>query len=277
MRNLLWSVVVVAVYATSAGAAPTCADQLATYDKWIAPIRSDVGNGAWISDRVDDLFAVPFHKGTLPKMPAMTLVVDVDGLHDGGKSARPVSQAEIMIEGNTNISFARSNPQAISHGILVLATRKAPAASVRAAIVAALASKEAVWLVFKPSDGKAAAPAKSSVTAELDKIKSSDIQPLVTIVRREFGACSGLITMMQQLSSETEDGRRTALVDEPRAALEKCQCKSSPAVIASILWKMSFQQLAVLVAVPAKATLPWGDAKGTWNDVAPAVVAALAK
>ncbi|HEV7556463.1 MAG TPA: hypothetical protein VGO00_13445 [Kofleriaceae bacterium] len=266
-----------AALATPAGAAPTCADQLAAYDKWVAPIRADVGNGAWMSDRVDELFAAPLHKGTLPKSPAMTLVVDVDGLHDGTKPARPISQAASMIEGNTNISFGRSNPQSISHGILVLAIAKAPAASVRAAVVAALASKEPVWLVFKPSDGKAAAPPKSAVTADLDKVKSSDVSGLVTIIQREFGACGGLMTMMQHLASDTEDTRASALVDQPRAALDKCQCKPSPAVIASILWKMAFQQLAVLISVPAKATLPWGDAKGTWNDIAPAIVAALAK
>jgi len=276
MRHL-FSFVVVTAFAMPASAAPTCAEQLAVYDKWVAPIRADVGNGAWMSDRVDELFAVPLHKGSLPKSPAMTLIVDVDGLHDGNKPARPVSQAAIMIDANTNISFARSNPQAISHGILVLATRKAPAASVRAAIVAATATTESVWLVFKPSDGKAAPPAKSSVTAELDKIKGSEVSGLVEIVRREFGACDALMTMMQQLAGETDESRRSSLVDDPRAALDKCKCKASPAVIASILWKMAFQQLAVLVPVPAKTALPWGDAKGTWNDIAPAVVAALAK
>jgi len=257
-------------------AEPGCADQLAAYASWLEPIKADLASGAVVSDRVDQLVAIPLRAGSPPKQPAMTLFVDAAGLHDGAGPARPASEAAALIAANTNIAFARTNKNAISHGVLVAATPDAPAASVRAGITAALAAHEAAWLVFRPSDGKAAAPAASSVTVELDKLGTKDVSALVTVVQREFGTCDGLMAMMRKLSGQTEASRLPILADAPRAALETCRCKPSPAAVASILWKLAFQNLAVVVPLPAKpATLPWGDAKATWKDAAPGIVKAL--
>ena len=277
-----WTVlalVAAVAYGRVAEAGSTCADQLAAYDKWFAPIKADLDKGAVSSDRVERLVAIPLRAGSPPKQSAMTLVVDKDGLHDGSGPATKVSQAKTLIAENRNLVFAKTNKNAISHGILVFATADAPAASVRAAVAAAVASKESVWLVFRPSDGKAAAPATSAVTKEIDKIDSKDIGTLVKVVQREFGKCSGLMDMMQELSSESELSRLALLASAPHAALEKCACKTEPAVTASLLWKIIFSNLAVVVPVPATGAdaLAWGDAKATWKDAAPAIVKALAK
>jgi hypothetical protein len=282
MQHRTWSallVVVGLVQGAPAHATPSCADQLGTYDKWIAPIKSDVARGAVMSDRVDELVAIPLRAGSPPKQSAMTLVVDKAGLHDGAGPARPASQAAGLIEANTNLAFARTNKHAISHGILVFATLDAPAASVRAAVTAASAAHEDVWLVFRPSDGKAAAPGPSAVTKELGKLGSKDVSTLVGVIQRELGTCDGLMEMMRELGGQTESSRLPVLTDAPRPALAKCSCKPRPDVVASILWKLAFQNLGVLVPVPAAsiAALPWGDGKTTWKDLAPAIVKALAR
>ena len=282
MKSRTWmalALVTNVAYGQPAVAAPSCADQLTTYDKWLAPIQSDLEKGAVSSDHVDQLFAIPLRVGSPPQQSAMTLVVDKAGLHDGGGDARSASEAGSLISANRNLVFAKSNKNAISHGILVFASVEAPATSVRAAVVAALASHEKVWLVFRPSDGQAAPPATSAVTAELDKLDAKDVSGLVKIVKREFGKCDGLITMLQTLSNDTESSRLELLVDAPHPALAKCSCKTQPNVVASVLWKLTFSNLAVVVPVPTKGAdaLPWGDAKSTWQDVAPAVIKVLAK
>src|SRR6185436_7361771 len=83
-----------------AAAAPSCPDQRAVLDKWLATAKTDAANGAVMSDRVDRLVAIPLKKGTAPKQPAMTLVVDKDGLHDGNQPARAVGDAKALIEAN---------------------------------------------------------------------------------------------------------------------------------------------------------------------------------
>ena len=209
----------------------------------------------------------------------MTLVVDKDGLHDGNKPARPAGDAKALIEANPNIAFARSNANAISRGILVAATADAPAASVRAAVIAAAAAREQVGLVFRPSDKKIAAPAASPLTKELEPLGSGDASKLVEIIMREFGPCDALMGMMRKLSSQTEATRMTTLISATGPAVKTCQCKPSPDRVASILWKLAFENLGTVVAVKAKdlAALPWGDAKATWAGVAPAVVKALGR
>lgn len=281
MHPRSWSVALITaalVHASAASASP-CAEQLAAFDEWLAPIKADLGKGAVMSDRVDRLVAIALRAGSPPDQPAMTLVVDAEGLHDGAGPARPAGEAAALIEGNRNLAFARTNKNAISRGIIVAAASEAPVGAVRAAVVAALASREAVWLAFRGADGQAAAPAASAVSAELDKLEAKDVSGLVAVVQREFGACDGLMAMMRKLSGQTEASRRSTLAGAPRAALEACGCKARPDVVASILWKLAFANLGVLVPVPAKgsAALPWGDGKARWADAAPAVVKALTR
>jgi hypothetical protein len=67
MQHRTWSallVVVGLVQGAPAHATPSCADQLGTYDKWIAPIKADVARGAVMSDRVDELVAIPLRAGS---------------------------------------------------------------------------------------------------------------------------------------------------------------------------------------------------------------------
>ena len=270
---MIRALVLVAVLAAPHAVAEPCAKKIAAYDKWLAPIKDDVAKGAVLADRVERWVAIPLRKGTPPKQSAMTIVVDKDGLHDGDGSAVPPSAAGALIEENVNISFARTNANAISRGILIAATPDAPASSVKAAVAAA-AAKENVWLVFRPSDGTAKAPAKSAVTEELG---TRDVNALVKVITKEFGACSGLMSMMRSLGGQTESSRLPVILEQPSAALAKCKCKTSPDVVASVMWKLAFENLAVVVPVPAKAIagLPWGDAKATWAEAAPAVVKAL--
>jgi hypothetical protein len=262
-----------------AAAAPSCPDQLAVLDRWLATAKTDAENGAVIADRVDRFVAIPLTKGTAPEEPAMTLVVDKDGLHDGNSPARRVGDAKALIDANRNIAFARENENAITHGILVAGTKEAPAASVRAAVIAAAAAGERVWLVFRPSDVKITAPAASSITKELAQIGDSDATKLAQIIAREFGACDDLMARMRTMASETQASQLTILIDAPGPDLKKCQCKPSPDRVASILWKLVFRNLGTLVAVTTKdiAALPWGDAKATWADVAPRIVKALGR
>lgn len=262
-----------------AAAAPACPEQLATLDKWLATAKADAANGVVMSDRVDRLVAIPLKKGTAPQQPAMTLVVDKDGLHDGNKPARPVGDAKALIEANSNIAFARSNKNAIGRGIVVFGTSDAPAASVRAAVIAAAAAGEQVWLVFRPSDAKVKAPAASPITKELAPLGTSDASKMIEIIVREFSPCDGLMGMMRKLSGQTEASRLTTLIDATGPAVKQCQCKPSADRVASILWKLAFENLGTVVAVTTKdaAALPWGDAKATWADAAPAVVKALGR
>jgi hypothetical protein len=265
--------------AGSAAAAPSCPDQLATLDRWLATAKTDAANGAVMSDGVDRLVAIPLKKGAAPKQSAMTLVIDKDGLRDGNKPARPIGDAKAIIDANPNIAWARGNANAISRGILVAGASDAPAASVRAAVVAAAASGEQVWLVFRPGDAKVKAPAESPLTKELAPLGSADVSKLVEIITRELGACDGLMGMMRKLSGQTEATRLTTMIDATGPAVKKCQCKPSADRVASILWTLAFQNLGTLVAVPAKdvGALPWGGAKATWADAAPAVVKALGR
>jgi hypothetical protein len=275
-----WLVLLASIaLAGRAAAAPSCPDQLAALDKWLAKAKADATNGAVMSDRVDRLVALPLKKGTAPREPAMTLVIDKDGLHDGNSPARPAGDAKALIDANQNIAFARSNANAISRGILVAGTSDAPAASVRAAVLAAAAAGEQVWLVFRPSDAKVTAPAASPLTKELDPLGSSDVSKMVQIITREFGACDDLMGMMRTLAGATQATRLTTLADATGPAVKKCQCKPSADRVASILWKLAFQNLGTLVAVTTKdiAALPWGGAKATWADAAPAVVKALGR
>jgi len=53
-------------------AEPGCADQLAAYASWLEPIKADLASGAVVSDRVDQLVAIPLRAGSPPKQPAMT-------------------------------------------------------------------------------------------------------------------------------------------------------------------------------------------------------------
>jgi hypothetical protein len=83
----------------------------------------------------------------------MMLVVEKGGLRDGMGALEPLARAKALIEANANIAWLRDNPgHAISRGILVAAHGNAPAASVRAAVAAALASGERTWLLFRPTD-----------------------------------------------------------------------------------------------------------------------------
>jgi hypothetical protein len=258
-------------------AKPSCASQVSSYEKWLEPIKAEVAKGAVVSDRVDQLVAIPLQTGSPPDQPAMTIVVDKEGLHDGRKPARPPADAAALIEGNETIAWAKDHKNAISHGIVVLATRDAPAASVHAAVVAAAAAHEQVFLVFRPSDATAVAPAASAVTKEIDQLDSKDVSALVKVIQRDFGPCDGLMGMMQELSSQVESLRLKTLINAPGPALKKCSCKTPPAVAASILWKLMFKNLGVVVLVPDKLIggLPWGDAKATWETVAGAVVKAI--
>lgn len=275
--RLGFAMVVVGALAGQAPASP-CSKPLAAYDKWLAPVKAEVGSGAITLDAADRLVATSAHPAAPPEQPAVMLVVDADGLHDGHGPARPASEAADLIASNINISFARDNPQAVSHGIVVLAHVDAHASDVRAAVTAALASHEKVWLAFRAADRKSAAPARSAVTDEVGKLGPSDIDALVTLIRREFGKCSGLMTMMQDLGSESQASQLHSLTVRPRAALVACHCKEDPGIVASILWKLAFENLGVVVAVPADraAKLPWGAATASWNDVAAGVVRALA-
>jgi hypothetical protein len=85
--------------------------------------------------------------------------------------------------------------------------------------------------------------------------------------------------MMRTLAGATQATRLTTLADATGPAVKKCQCKPSADRVASILWKLAFQNLGTLVAVTTKdiAALPWGGAKATWADAAPAVVKALGR
>ena len=269
---------VLALAAAPAAAGPSCGQRLATYKAWNARIAGDVARGAVTSDDVGRLVAIPLRKGAAPEQPAMTLVVDRAGLHDGKGPARPPSDAAALIDANTNIAFARSNPNAISHGIMIFATEDAPVSSVRAATEAAAAAKERVWLVFRPSDAKAAPPKRSAVTKEL-AAAGDDAGKLVAVIQRDFGACDGLMDMMRNLADETEASRLKDLLEAPAPAMAKCGCKASPEVVASILWKLSFGNLGVVVEVPADriASLPWGAGTATWSHRGPAIASALAK
>ena len=272
MKVFVFAALALAV--ASPAVADTCAKQVTAYDKWLAPIKADVAKGAVMSDRVERWVAIPLRQGSPPKQSAMTIVVDKDGLHDGDGPAVAPSGAGALIERNVNIAFARTNANAISRGILIAATPDAPASSVKAAAVAAAAAKESVWLVFRPNDGTAKAPAKSPVT---DELGTRDVNALVKVISKEFGACSGLMSMMQSLGGQTESSRLRAILDKPSAALAKCKCKTKPSVVASVMWKLAFENLAVVVPVPAKsiAGLPWGDATATWADAGPVVAKAL--
>ena len=177
MKAFVFAAVALAI--AEPAAAETCAKQVAAYDKWLAPIKADVAKGAVMSDRVERWVAIPLRKGSPPKQSAMTIVVDQDGLHDGDGAAVAPSDAGALIERNVNISFARTNKNAISRGILIAATPDAPASAVKAAVQAAAAAKESVWLVFRPSDGTAKAPASSAVT---DELGTRDVNALVKVI-----------------------------------------------------------------------------------------------
>ena len=224
----------------------------------------------------DRLVAMPLHKGPAPDQPAMKLVVDRDGLHDGHGGALPASQAAQLIASNRNIAWARSHKNAIAHGILVAGTRDALAADVHAAVAAAVAAHQPVWLLFRAQDARAKAPPPSAVSKELDAA-GQDINTLVPIIQREFGRCSGLMTMMRELGSQTKRLQLATLVKAPLPALKACRCKTSPDVVASILWKAGLSDLGAIIAVPPArvAALPWGDARATWAERAPRVVKAL--
>jgi hypothetical protein len=270
--------VALALAAAPAAAGPSCGQRVAAYKAWNARIAGDVARGAVTSDDVDRLVAIPLRRGPAPDQPAMTIVVDRVGLHDGKGPARPPGEAAALIDANTNIAFARSNPNAISHGIIISATKDAPVSSVRAATEAAAAAKERVWLVFRPSDAKAAPPKRSPVTKQL-AAAGDDAGKLVPVIQRELGACDGLMDMMRNLADETESARLKDLLEAPGPAIEKCGCKPSPEVVASILWKLAFGNLGVVVEVPADriSSLPWGPGTATWSRRGPAVAASLAR
>jgi hypothetical protein len=276
---VLSSIVASLALAGRAAAGPACPDQLVALDKWLATAKVDVANGATIAGRPDRLVAIPLKKSTEPQLPAMEILVDKDGLHDALGPARPVRDADAMIDANHTIEFARSNKSAITRGIFVAATRDAPAASVRAAVIAAVASGEKVWLVFRPSDMKLKAPPASPITKELAQIGPRDAAKLVKIITREFGPCEALMEIMQNLGDATHAEKLTALLDEPGPAVKKCQCKPSADRVASILWTLVFRDLSTLLEVATKdvTALPWGGAKATWADIAPAVLKALGR
>lgn len=257
-------------------AGPSCKQRLATYKSWLGRIKADVAGGAVLSDRVDRLVAIPLHKGTAPDEPAMTLVVDRAGLHDGHGAARPAPEAAQLIAENRNIAWARSHANAIARGILVAGTRDALAADVHAAVAAAVAAHQPVWLMFRAGNARATAPPRSAVSRELEAA-GEDINALVPIIQREFGRCSGLMAMMRKLGGQTTRSRLATLVKAPLPAMKACRCQSGPDAVASILWTLGFANLGVLVAVPPAraAALPWGDAKASWAQRAPLVVKSL--
>ena len=232
----------VALLYVHANATPSCGDRMKDYAAWEAPIHADIEKGAFISDKVDELVALPLRGGTHPRHPAMTLVVDAAGLHDGKGPAVAVGDAKSLVAKNRSIEYARKNKNALPHGIVIHATPDAPAAYVKAAVDAGLATKERVWLTYKPSDSKGAAPPTSSVTDALAGTDDKDFEKLVEIVRREFDPCAGLRAMMQTLSGQTEESRMKTLVDAPAPALEKCACKTDPAVAAAILVEALLQK-----------------------------------
>jgi hypothetical protein len=69
---------------------------------------------------------------------------------------------------------------------------------------------------------------------------------------------------MRKMGAQTEATRLTTLVDATGPAMKKCQCKPSADRVASILWKLAFENMGTLVAVTAKdlAALPWGWREG---------------
>jgi hypothetical protein len=254
---------------------PACGDELSAYDRWLAPIRADFAAGARMADHVDRLVAIPL-QGAGPEYRAMTLVVDDSGVHDGNGPARSADQAGQLIAANRNLQWSRDHSNAIAHGIVVEAIVNAPASSVRAALVAAGASREDVWLEFRASNASAAAPPVSRVTETLSKVDSHDVGPLVQLITNEFAKCPDLMKMMQGAADASEGQKVEALITKSSPAMSKCACATSPDVVASILWTMALKDLGVYLPVQrdAIAKLPFSAGK-TWKDAAPAVVKAL--
>jgi hypothetical protein len=89
----------------------------------------------------------------------------------------------------------------------------------------------------------------------------------------------GWLVLLASLAFTGRAAAAPSCADQLATLVKKCQCKPSADRVASILWKLAFQNLGVLVAVTTKdiASLPWGGAKATWADAAPAVVKALGR
>jgi hypothetical protein len=262
---------------SSAAPEPACAEQVETLTKWLDLAKADKTRGAILAGRVEKLVATPIRAAEPPKEPMMTLVVHKIGVSEKPGAVSAIENTKSVIESNINYGFAKQNSNAIARGILVGGENDAPAASVRKVLAAASASGEKVWLLFRPSDAKIAAPPKSKVADELAKIDSTEMMKIVEIIRREFGPCEGLIGMMGKMGGQTMATRLDTIINTPPVALKECKCKTPGANIAAVLWSIAFRELAVAIPVPAAKleTLPWGDAKASWSSVAPGIVKAL--
>jgi hypothetical protein len=260
--------------ANVAAAEPSCPAQKQALAKWLEGAAVDRDRGAILSSFADVLVAIPTRKASGLGMQAMDLVIEAEGVREGNGRLVPFAEVGALVGANRNLEFARGNPNAIARGILIHAHANAPAASVRAAALVALSTKERVWLAFRLADKQIAAPPPSPLTPSLEKIRPGDFDAVLAIVVTEFGRCEPLMAMMRKMAGLTPAGRLDLLIKGTPQALEECKCKLPGPNLASILWTLAFRDLGTAVELTGKLDkLPWG--KGTWAEAAPAIVKAL--
>jgi hypothetical protein len=275
---MLRALVVALALPGAAPAAPDdCAAGVTALKSWLALAAEDRARGAYLASDLERLVTLPLRPEKGPRMPAMTIVVTKDGLRAGNAPPAPAASARMLIATNDNVSFAKTNPNALARGVLVAAEADARAADVRDVLLAARAEGERAWLVFKPADARVKPPADSPLRKELGAVPHGDVMGVVEVVRREFAACPGLMQMMAKMGGQSTETRLKTIVEAPAPAVEACKCGTPPAHVMAVLWHLALRDLGVLVAVDGASVekLPFGE--GAWSAAAPAVVAALAK
>jgi hypothetical protein len=244
---------------------------------WLDKVESDRQRGAVLADDPTRLVAAPLRDPGGLGLPAMSIRVGADGLRAG--RAGPVSPAGArqLVHDDPNVSYARENPKAFMRGVLILAEKDAPAASVKQAVAAATAEGERAWLVYRPSDVKTAPPSASALTRELQSLDrgESGVRRLVEIIQREWSACPGLLDALRTMSGGAD--RLETIVQKTVPALKECQCQCGADKVASIWWHFLRDLTAAYPVPPDRMdALPWGKPGAKWSVVGSQVAAALA-
>lgn len=257
-------------------AAAPCKEQVAGLKKYLEPYLGLVAKGALSGPAGirSDLPEMPIGETKPPGNPAATVEVRKAGFTVDGKPAATGNDVRHLLSKNPNVTFARTNPQAIMRGVVVAASREAKPADVKLAIEAAYSLNERVWLLFSPPQASFVEPPPSPADSRLSTVAPGDAVALVQVIRVEAQGCSEVQTVFGELPSEgTATARAKAILTRIPPALERCACKASPASWGAILWHLNLRDLVFAVEVKreALAATAWATAE-TWAQLAPKIV-----
>jgi len=161
------------------------------------------------------------------------------------------------------------------HRVYVMIDRDAPWSTVTAVARAAEATGYSKWIAMFSKPSPVAAPARSSVSDQLDKVlgdnTGSTATELARLTSEVAKSCKPLVKAFGAVGSEAYDNKSTALIEETGPALIECNCDLDMPALRSLYYAIvgNPHPLTVAVITLDKTATPIALPPATpWHDAA---------